>query len=123
LDLDGLRIKQVRRLSFAARHNAQEIGPLAEKPLVMSDARREPRKVVIARVQLRWEDQNGATRVSTALAEDFSKNGAGIRVAEPIAAGTRLQVTGRGEVFLAEVRHCQPDGSAYLIGVRREPAS
>jgi hypothetical protein len=88
----------------------------------MTNARREPRKIVIARVQLRWEDATGAARVSTALVEDLSKNGVGIRVSQPIVAGTRIEVVGRGETYLGDVKHCKPDGSSYFIGVYRVPA-
>ncbi len=89
--------------------------------LCVRDDRREPRKVLIARVQLRWQDAAGLARLSTALVEDLSKSGAGIRISEAIVPGTRLEVAGRGEVYFALVKNCRPDGAAYLIGVQREP--
>ena len=91
--------------------------------LIMRDNRTERRRVVIARVELRWQDKLDASRVSTALIEDTSRNGACIRISEPIAAGTHLRVTGRREDFAGLVRYCRPDGSGYLLGIRRDPAT
>jgi hypothetical protein len=87
----------------------------------MRDGRAERRRTIISRVELRWQDSAGTAMVSTALLEDRSKQGASIRVTDPIVAGTRLQVVNRREDFVGLVRYCRPDGSGYLIGIRQNP--
>jgi hypothetical protein len=87
----------------------------------MPDGRVEPRRVVISRVEVRWQDALGEARVSTALVEDTSRRGACLRISEPIDAGTRLKVAGRREDFAGVAKYCRPDGAGYLIGIYRDP--
>lgn len=75
----------------------------------------------MARVELHWQDGEGAGHLSTALLEDTSKHGAGVRTNDPIAAGTRLQVVSRREEFFGLVRYCRPSRTGYLIGIQRDP--
>ena len=80
--------------------------------------RAEHRKILMARVDVRWEDEAGSSRTASAMLEDRSLRGAGIRLAEPIAVGTRLQVTSRKQEFSGIVRHCYGHGLQYVVGIQ-----
>jgi len=78
--------------------------------------------MVLARAEVRWQDDIGTAHVSTAMLEDTSPNGACILVRQPIVPGTSVRVVRRQEDFTGIVRNCRNDGSGYLIGIRRDPS-
>jgi hypothetical protein len=88
---------------------------------VVKEKRSELRKIVLARAQVRWQDDTGTARVSTAMLEDTSPRGACILVREPIVPGTTIRVVRHREDFTGVVRNCRYDGSGYLLGILRDP--
>lgn len=95
--------------------------PPRSKWLVVNEKRSEPRKIVLARAEVRWQDDTGIARVSAGMLEDTSPRGACIVVREPIVPGTSVRVVRRSEDFTGVVRNCNYDGSGYLLGILRDP--
>jgi hypothetical protein len=80
--------------------------------------RAEHRKILMARVELQWEDEAGSSHTAFGTLEDRSPSGAGIRLAEPITVGTRLQVKTRRQEFSGIVRHCNGRRMDYFVGIQ-----
>jgi hypothetical protein len=78
----------------------------------------EPRKVMMARVEVRWEDQAGGAHNASAMLEDKSLGGACLRLGKPIAVETRLQVRNHGQEFSGIVRHCHARGLEFVVGIQ-----
>ena len=78
----------------------------------------------MARAEAQWEDPNGTARVELAMLEDISRNGAGVRLRQPIRVGSKLSIKWHKEQLSGTVRHCQREGLEYVLGIQRDtPAS
>jgi hypothetical protein len=80
----------------------------------------EPRKALICRISVLWEDQAGFATRQFGLLEDRSLSGVSICVPEPIAIGTKVTIRGRRRELVGIVRYCRPKGPDYFIGVHLE---
>jgi hypothetical protein len=80
--------------------------------------RLEPRKILICRISVSWEDQAGLPAMQVGLLEDRSLSGVGLCVPKPIAVGTKVKIRGRRRELAGIVQHCRPEGTEYFIGVR-----
>jgi hypothetical protein len=80
--------------------------------------RREPRRQVMCRIEITWEDEAGGLRNQQAMLEDKSVSGAGISARKAIPAGTRINLRERDQERAGVVRYCRPDEIGYLIGIQ-----
>jgi hypothetical protein len=89
----------------------------------MEGRRAESRKVMMARVELLWDDPSGASCTAAAMIEDRSLGGAGIYLGKAIAAGTRVQVKTSRQHFWGTVRHCGPvkGRTGFTVGIQFDP--
>lgn len=87
----------------------------------MRENRTEPRAGTRLQVEIMWEDDAGNPQVLPAKLEDTSRSGAGIRLKQEIAAGTKIIVKLRDGQFSGTVVYCLRRGVEYVIGVRKDP--
>lgn len=81
----------------------------------------EPRKVMWAVAEVAWEDDSGTSFRAPATLEDTSPSGACVRVQRPFNIGSRLTIRWHREQFSAIAKNCRSDGTAFILGLLREP--
>jgi PilZ domain len=86
----------------------------------MAEKRKEPRKSLIARAEVLWEDGTGVSRIARAMIEDTSPNGMCIRISKQIAVGSKIEIKSHRERALGVVKTCRKDGFEYVLGIERE---
>jgi len=84
----------------------------------MQDRRSEPRRTVISRVEVEWQDPDGAPRHAFAFIEDRSSSGVGMRIPNFIPVGTEIRIKGIRLDVRGVVRQCARAGYEYLVGVK-----
>jgi hypothetical protein len=100
----------IKLLQFSA-----DVGRVSEK-------RSEPRVNMMARIEVLWQDETGASQISRGKLEDLSDGGLSIRVNEPIGIGSKLTVrTPRGN-FQGTVVQCRQYGRDFVLGIKRDAA-
>ena len=82
--------------------------------------RAEPRKTLICRITVCWENEEGYITSQAGLLEDRSRSGVGITVLDPIAIGAKVRIRGRVQELAGTVRHCRLKGAKYFIGIQLE---
>ena len=90
----------------------------------MSEKRSDSRITVMMRVELLWQDGAGTAHITTGTLEDKSREGASVRVKEPIPTGAKLIIQGQRDHFSGTVVYCREDSSRhdrYVLGIQREP--
>ena len=80
----------------------------------------ERRTVVMAKVQVSWEDESGVPHAAPAMLEDTSRGGACIRGGIKFHVGARLAIKRRTEFFSGIVKYCRREGEESVIGIQRE---
>ncbi len=75
---------------------------------------------MIVRIVARWVGQTGNPRMSHWQLENMSNGGLGIRVVEPIGAGTKLDVRTHMGNFAGTVLRSRKDGEEYVLGIQRD---
>jgi hypothetical protein len=89
--------------------------------------RAHDRKVLIARVEARWEDQAGVPCISWGVIEDISSGGIAIRLRQAVPAGRKIGIKWPREQFSGIVKYCcraadrSGAGLDYVIGIQRLP--
>lgn len=106
------------RIPVAAKESTGHVEMLG-----MSHERAQPRRVVLSRIEIHWQDEEGASFTSAAMLEDTSRDGACIRVRQPVATGTKIRAIHQGKEFTGTVRYCRTNGMGYLIGILKDPPS
>ena len=86
----------------------------------MAERRTEPRKILLARVEVQWESPTGTSNIAAAMIEDTSRSGMCIRIKKSIPVGSKLQIKWRNEDILGIVRNSRKDGFQYVLGIQRE---
>ena len=84
----------------------------------MADKRSEPRKSFVARVELRWKDETGADRSASAILEDRSLSGAGVRTSKPIPVGIQVEIKSQKLTLTGTVKRCVREEFEYIVGIR-----
>jgi hypothetical protein len=84
----------------------------------MRDRRSEPRKTRFASVEICWEAGSGSLRWQSAVMENMSPSGMGLRTRESLPLGTKMQIKTRNQAYSATVRSCYRLGFEYFIGVQ-----
>lgn len=84
----------------------------------MSKRRVQPRRNLLSRISVLWEDENGFSRSQTGLVEDRSLSGMGVSLHYPIASGTKVVIRGRIRELAGVVRHCRLRRAKYFIGIQ-----
>jgi hypothetical protein len=84
----------------------------------MDHLRIEPREMIMYRVGISWEDENGGLKTYDGMLEDKSRSGAGIFVRDAIPAGTRVKVREKNQERVGTVRHCRADQTGFFIGIK-----
>lgn len=69
------------------------------------------------------EDHSGTSFRAPATLEDTSPSGACVRIQRPFNIGSRLTIRWHREQFSATARNCRSDGTAFLVGLLREPGN
>ena len=75
----------------------------------------------MSRVEISWEPAGGQSRSGSALMEDISPSGMGLRVRTAIPVGSLVQIKTRNQVRAATVRRCHRAGYEYSVGVEFSP--
>ncbi len=83
--------------------------------------RAEPRRIIAASVEAMWTDRAGESRVTRGMFEDISASGASIRIAAPIAIGSRVEILWNNVRFLGTVMHAHLDGRDHVLGFKKDP--
>ncbi len=86
----------------------------------MSEKRSEFRIPLMARVDVLWEDEDGAPRVAPATLEDTSHHGMNLRLKNSIRIGSHVTVKWGSEQDSGTVTHCRLEKDRYILGIRRE---
>ena len=84
----------------------------------MSRPSTEPRKTLICRISVFWEDEAGFSTRQVGLLENRSLSGVSICVPEPMAIGTKVNVRGKLRELAGIVLYCRPKGSEYLVDIQ-----
>jgi hypothetical protein len=74
----------------------------------------------MARVDVLWEDQDGAPRVAPATLEDTSHRGMSLRMKNAVRVGSNVTVKWGSEQDSGTVTYCRRDKDGYILGMRRE---
>jgi hypothetical protein len=80
--------------------------------------RREPRKTCLSRVEISWQPASGQLRSGSALMEDISPSGMGLRVRTALPVGSLVQIKARNQLRTATVRSCVRADYEYSIGIQ-----
>ena len=80
----------------------------------------EPRRAMMALVEVTCEDQNETVHTAPARIEDTSPSGACFRLKVPIRPGTRVEVSLCGDEFSGMTKWCREDDAEYLVGMQRD---
>ena len=86
----------------------------------MGGIRAEPRTVLIAQVQVSWEEQDGPHLDVRGKMEDTSPSGASIRLKMPIGVGAKVKIKSHREDFSGITRYCRREAGDYVLGIQRE---
>jgi hypothetical protein len=78
---------------------------------------------MMARVEALWQDDSGASRVSSGKLEDLSDGGLSIRVSDQIGVGATLIVRTPMGNFAGLVVQCRQHGRDFVLGIKREGTS
>jgi hypothetical protein len=85
----------------------------------MGEKRAELRLAVMVPVEASWQDESGTSHTVLGILDNMSRNGVSVRISEPVAIGSRLQILAPGEEFSAIVVHCHLYRKEFLLGLRR----
>jgi PilZ domain len=88
----------------------------------VENKRKELRSAVMARAEVKWEDETHTPRVAAATIEDRSPSGVCIRINAPIAVGVKLTIKTHREQLSGVVTNARSEDKAYLIGIKLDPA-
>jgi len=83
----------------------------------MNDRRATPRKPHFSRVEITAVGSEAAAIRNIAMMEDLSAGGMGLRVQVPLAVGSPIQVSFRGQTLRGVVRHCARNELGYFMGI------
>jgi hypothetical protein len=75
---------------------------------------------VAARVNVSWSDQKGMPKRASAMLEDISLTGAGLRMGSAVTVGARLEVQWFRGNFSCIVKYCRASGMDYVVGVKKD---
>lgn len=81
------------------------------------EKRREPRRDYFSRVEIEGTSAEGDSFRMHGMIEDRSASGFGIRVRDPIPAGSEIRIRHAGRLFNGTVRHCARDRDSFFLGV------
>ena len=82
------------------------------------DKRREPRRDYFSRAEIEGIDAEGLPFRLGGMIEDRSNSGFGIRVRNPVKAGSQIKIVHAGKTYSGVVRHCGRDRDTYFLGIR-----
>ncbi len=71
----------------------------------------------MARVDVLWDDEEGAPRVAPATLEDRSPGGMSVRMKDAICVGSHVAVKWGDQEFFGKVTNCRHGKFGYLVGV------
>jgi hypothetical protein len=83
----------------------------------------EPYKPMWGVAEVAWEDDSGTSFRAPATLEGTSPSGACVRVQRPFNVGSRIAIRWHREQFSAIARNCRSDGTAFILGLLREPGN
>ena len=83
----------------------------------MQERRWERRLLCADLVQVKWRDQAGRTRSTTAILEDISRTGACLQSDVPIPAEALVQVTHGRKTLECKVSYCVYHEIGYFAGL------
>jgi hypothetical protein len=86
----------------------------------VSEKRSELRIPLMARVDVLWEDEDGAPPVAPATLDDKSAGGVSVRMKVPIGDGSKITIRRGSEQFSGSVTNCGREKGDYVVGVKRD---
>jgi len=89
----------------------------------MQERRTEPRLMCADMVTVRWKDDSGADRQTSALLEDISNSGVCLNLDAPLPLGTPVAIEYRKGRFEGSVCYCTFREIGYYVGVHFRPAT
>src|SRR2546428_1788319 len=87
----------------------------------MMRERSETRMLCAELVDVRWKDESGRGRKTTAILEDISASGACVQLESPVPLNTKLSIVHPKGRLQGDVRYCVFRDIGYFIGLQFDP--